>query len=245
MIKKMKYAAAPLLLALALGACSDSEEAAPKEETTKEETAASTEQPAEQESKLKLPAEKDVVVVVNDEKVLGNVYNSVAHQLESSLATQGKDTAEAENADLIKEQAITVIVGNKLILQDAEKKGYSAEDAAVEERLEELKGQFEDEKAMNAALKENGYTLEDMESQLREQITYENYVAKEVKAAEVTDKEVQEAYDGFAETAGEEAPAFEEMEPTIRQSLEQQNTQKAVYDRIEELKETAKIDVKI
>jgi hypothetical protein len=35
------------------------------------------------------------------------------------------------------------------------------------------------------------------------------------------------------------------MEPMFRQSLEQQNTQQAGYDRIEELKETAKIDVKI
>ncbi|MGK7378768.1 SurA N-terminal domain-containing protein [Planococcus sp. 1R117A] len=241
MIKKMKYAAAPLLLALALGACSDNEEAAPKEEPAE----AAEQATAEQQTKLKLPAEEDVVVVVNDEDILGNVYNSVARQLESSLATQGKDTAEAENADLVKEQAITVIVGNKLILQDAAKKGYEAEDAAVEERLEELKGQFESEEAMNEALKKSGYTMEDMESQLREQITYENYVAKEVKPAEVTDKEVQAAYDGFAETAKEEAPAFEEMEPTIRQSLEQQNTQQAVADRIEELKKTAKIDVKI
>ncbi|MDN7246823.1 SurA N-terminal domain-containing protein [Planococcus shenhongbingii] len=241
MIKKMKYAAAPLLLALALGACSGNEEAAQKEEPAE----AAEQATAEQQTKLKLPAEEDVVVVVNDEDILGNVYNSVARQLESSLATQGKDTAEAENADLVKEQAITVIVGNKLILQDAAKKGYEAEDAAVEERLEELKGQFESEEAMNDALKKSGYTMEDMESQLREQITYENYVAKEVKPAEVTDKEVQAAYDGFAETAKEEAPAFEEMEPTIRQSLEQQNTQQAVADRIEELKKTAKIDVKI
>lgn len=241
MIKKMKYAAAPLLMALALGACSDNEEAAPKEET-----AEATEQTAAQpESKLELPAEEDVVVVVNDEKVLGNVYNSVARQLESSLATQGKDTSKPENADLVKEQAITVIVGNKLIMQDAAQKGYSAEDAAVEERLEDLKGQFESEEAMNEALEQNGYTMEDMETQLREQITYENYIAKEIKPAEVTDAEIQEAYDGFAETAGEEAPAFEEMEPTIRQSLEQQNTQQAVYDRIEKLKETAKVDVKI
>lgn len=242
MIKKMKFALAPFLLLLTLGACSDSEEAQPKEDEAAKSAEETTE---EQPTELDLPAEEDVVVVVNEEEILGNVYNSVARQLESTLAADGKKASEPENAELVKEQAITVIVGNKLILQDAEEKGYKAEDAAVEERLESLKGQFEDEKAMNEALERTGFTLDDMEGQLRDQIVYEQYVAEEVKAKEVTDEEVKEAYDGFASSSEQEAPAYEEMEPTIRQSLEQQNTQQAVYDRIEELKAAAKIDVKI
>lgn len=242
MIKKMKFALAPFLLLLTLGACSDNEEAEPKEEDaakTAEETAG--ERPAE----LDLPAEKDVVAVVNEEEILGNVYNSVARQLENTLTAQGQKASDPENAELVKEQAITVIVGNKLVLQDAKEKGYEADKAAVEERLEQLKGQFENEDAMNEALERTGFTLEDMESQLRDQIVYEKYVAEEVAAAEVTDEQVQKAYDDFASASKEEAPAFEEMEPTIRQSLEQQNTQQAVSDRIEELKADAEIDVKI
>ncbi|MCJ1909685.1 SurA N-terminal domain-containing protein [Planococcus ruber] len=242
MIKKMKFALAPFLLLLTLGACSDNEDAQPKEEDAAKSAEEATE---EQQTELDLPAEEDVVVVVNEEEILGNVYNSVARQLETTLAADGKKASDPENAELVKEQAITVIVGNKLILQDAEEKGYKAEDAAVEERLESLKGQFEDEEAMNKALERTGFTLEDMESQLRDQIVYEQYVAEEVKAAEVTDEEVKEAYDGFASSSEQEAPAYEEMEPTIRQSLEQQNTQQAVYDRIEELKAKAEIDVKI
>lgn len=246
MIKKMKFIMAPFLLVLVLAACSDNEEAAPKEEKDAEKTeTASKETAASQDTELELPSEKDVVVAVNGEEILGNVYNSVARQLEASLATQGKKASEPENAQLIKDQAITVIVGNKLILQDAADKGYKADDKLVAERLEELKGQFEDEEKMNASLEKAGYTMEDMESQLAEQIIYEEYLAGEVKGAEVTDEEVKEAYEGFAASSEEEAPAYEEMEPMIRQSLEQQNTQQAVYDRIDELKADAEIEVKI
>ncbi len=242
MIKKMKFIFAPLLLAAVLGACSDNEETAPKEDTTKatEEQAA-----AEPETQLDLPSEDEVVVVVNDEEVLGKVYNSVARQLESSMATQGTDVSEEENAKTLKDQAINVIVGNKLILQDAAAKGHEADDAAVKERLEELKGQFESEEAMNEALKQSGFTLEDVEKQLREQITYETYVAKELNTEEITEEELKTAYEQFTSTSEEEAPPFEEMEPMIRQSLEQQKSQEGVTKKIEELKKEAEIDVKI
>lgn len=238
----MKFIFAPLLLAAVLGACSDNEETAPKEDTTKatEEQAA-----AEPETQLDLPSEDEVVVVVNDEEVLGKVYNSVARQLESSMATQGTDVSEEENAKTLKDQAINVIVGNKLILQDAAAKGHEADDAAVKERLEELKGQFESEEAMNEALKQSGFTLEDVEKQLREQITYETYVAKELNTEEITEEELKTAYEQFTSTSEEEAPPFEEMEPMIRQSLEQQKSQEGVTKKIEELKKEAEIDVKI
>lgn len=132
-----------------------------------------------------------------------------------------------------------------MILQDAAKKGYKADEKTVEERLEELKGQFESTEVMDKALKETGFTLEDMEVQLREQLIYEQYIAEEVTAGKVTDEEVKTAYDGFAETSEEEAPAFEEMEPTIRTSLKEQKTQDAVFVQIEELKKTAEIEIKI
>ncbi|MGI2328603.1 SurA N-terminal domain-containing protein [Planococcus sp. YIM B11945] len=242
MIKKLKFILAPFALLLVLGACSDKEEAAPKEEKaaeTEQSAEKSTEAPA---SVLDLPEEEEVVVVVNGEEITGSVYNSVARQLETSLAAQGENPDLAEQ---VKSQTITVLVGNKLLIQDAEDKGYKADEAVLEERLEELKGQFENEDKMNEALKASGYTLEDMELQLREQLVYENYVAEEVEAGKVTDEEVQKAYDGFTEQSEEKAPAFEEMEPSIRQSLEQQKTQEAVFNRIEELKKTAEIDVKI
>ena len=240
-MKKLKFAALPLSLALLLGACSEDKAKETEEET---KTAAAEETVEEMPTELDLPAEEDIVVVVNGEEIPGNVYNSVARQLETSMTKQGMKVSEPENAEKVKSQAITVIVGNKLIIQDAEEKGHKADEADLEKRFEELKGQFESEEMMNKSLERTGYTLDDMKSQLRDQLIYESYVAKEVEAEEVTEEQVQEAYDGFAE-ASEEAPAFEETEPLIRQSLEEQNTQKAVYERIEELKETAEIEVKI
>lgn len=245
MIKKMKFTLVPFLLLLTLGACSDKEEAAPKEETAPEAAEQQDAAAEAPESKLELPANDEVAVVVNGEEVKGNVYSSVARQLETSLAAQGQETSDDKVAEQVKSQTMTVIVGNKLLIQDAEKKGHKADEAVLKERLEEMKGQFENEEMMNASLEKTGYTMEDLEDQLREQLIYESYVAKEIDGGKVSDEEVQKAYDGFVETSEEKAPAFEEMEPTIRQSLEQQKVQDAVFSRIEELKKDAKIEEKI
>lgn len=252
MIKKMTFIFAPFALALVLGACSDNEESTANEDAAAPETeqAEGTEEASEDaaapaESALELPEEDAVVAVVNGEEIQGKVYNSVARQFESTLTSQGQDPSTEENLQLIEDEAMSVVIGNAVLLQDAKEKGHEADDAVVEERMEELKANFEDEDAMNEALAETGFTLEEMEEQLREQLVYESYMENEIDAPEVTDEEVQAAYDQFAESSEEEAPAFEEMEPTIRQSLQEQKDQEATFARVEELREEAEIEVKL
>lgn len=243
---KMKLLALPLSLLLLLGACSNDEAEKAEESATLSETEAAPETAADApKTDLDLPATDDVVVTVNGEEINGTVYNSVARQLESSLATQGKKATDPEIAEQIKEQAITVIVGNKLIIQDAMEKGHSADEELLEQRLEELKNQFENEEQMNIALQRTGFTLDDMEQQLREQIIYESYLEKDIEGAEVTEEELKESYQGYVDSTEGETPEYEEMKPMIRKSLEGQNKQQAVYKRIEELREAAEIEIKI
>ncbi len=243
-MKKMKLMALPLSLLLLLGACSSEDKAeepsAPAESEAVPETAA--DEPA---TDLDLPAADDVVVIVNGEEIKGTVYNSVARQLESSVATQGKKADDPEVAEQVKEQAISVIVGNKLVIQDAIEKGHEVDEEVLEQRFEDLKNQFENEEQMNVALKRTGFTLDDMKQQLREQLIYESYLADEIEGAEVTDEDLKEAYQGYVDSTEGETPEFEEMKPMIRQSLEDQNEKQAVYDRIEELREAAEVEVKI
>lgn len=242
-MKKMKLMALPLSLMLMLGACADEDKAEETSEPVESEAVPETviDEPA---TDLDLPAADDVVVIVNGEEIKGTVYNSVARQLESSVATQGKKADDPEVAEQVKEQAISVIVGNKLVIQDAIEKGHEVDEEVLEQRFEDLKNQFENEEQMNVALKRTGFTLDDMKQQLREQLIYESYLADEIEGAEVTEEDLKEAYQGYVDSTEGETPEFEEMKPMILQSLEDQNEKQAVYDRIEELREAADVEVK-
>lgn len=246
-MKKIKLMVFPLAALLFLGACSEDEQA---ENTEKAEVTADSDAAAEPvidtpDTDLELPAADAVVVVVNGEEINGTVYNSVARQLESSLATQGKKASDPKVAEQVKEQAVAVIIGNKLIIQDAVEKGHEVDAEVLEQRFEDMKNQFENEEQMNVTLERTGFTLEDMKLQLRDKLIYESYLAEEIEGAEVTEEELEAAYQGYVDSAEGETPEFEEMKPMIRQSLEEQNEKQAVYDRIEELKEAADIEVKI
>ncbi len=246
-MKKIKLLAFALSLLLLLGACSDEDNAeSTKEPAVPAESEAAAEPAVDaSETDLDLPADGEVVVVVNGEEIKGTVYNSVARQLESSLVAQGKKADDPEVEAQVKEQALNVIVGNILILQDAIEKGHKVDEEVLEQRFEDLKNQFENEEQMIIALERTGFTLDDMKQQLRDQLIYESYLAQEIEGAEVTEEELQETYQGYLDSAEGETPEFEEMKPMILQSLEERNEKQAVYDRIEELREAAEIEVKI
>src|SRR5690606_32494578 len=147
-MKKLKVMAIPFCLLLLLGACSDDDHVEAVEEDAA--SAETTPNPADDlpETELDLPGADAVGVTVNGEEIKGIVYNSVARQLESSLAARGEMTTDPEIREQVKEQAVSVIVDNKLIIQDALEKGHAADEEELEKRLEELKNQFENEEQM-------------------------------------------------------------------------------------------------
>lgn len=243
-MKKLKVMAIPFFLLLLLGACSSDEQAETAEENTASAETASTPAAELQDTELDLPGADEVVVTVNGEEIKGIIYNSVARQLESSLAARGEEITDPEMKEQVKEKAVSLIVDNKLIIQDALEKGHSADEEALEQRLAELRNQFENEEQMNIALERIGFTLADMEQQFREQLIYASYVEEEIESAEVTEEEIKESYQGYVDSVEGESPEFEEMEPMILKSLEERNMQEAVYTRIEELRSAAEIEVK-
>ncbi|HZH59888.1 MAG TPA: SurA N-terminal domain-containing protein [Metabacillus sp.] len=255
-MKKMMFTLITGLMAVVLAACGGNEESKEAKNDDKAKTAETDQQKEQQklmkEMQKKLESqqvdEKKTVAIVNDKEILGSDYNSVLATIQGQMQQMGQDPTSKEAAEQVKNQTIDSLVGQTLLLQEADKKGYKASEADINKQLDETKKQFKTEKEFEAALKKSGMDMKTLETQIADDIKFKQYVEKELPAGEITDEEIQKTYDQYAEqgkSTGQEVPKLEEVKPQIEQSLQQQKQQEKLAQQVEELKENAKIDIKI
>ena len=255
-MKKMMFTLITGLMAVVLVACGGNEESTEAKNDDKAKTAETDQQKEQQkqmeEMQKKLEAqqidEKKTVAIVNDKEILGSDYNTALASIQGQMQQMGQDPTSKEAAEQVKNQTIDSLVGQTLLLQEADKKGYKVSEADINKQLDEIKKQFKTEKEFEAALKKSGMDMKTLETQIADDIKLKQYVEKEVPAGEITDEEIQKTYDQYAEqgkSTGQEVPKLEEVKPQIEQSLQQQKQQEKLAQQVEELKKNAKIDIKI
>ena len=244
------------LMAVVLVACGGNEESTEAKNDDKAKTAETDQQKEQQkqmeEMQKKLEAqqidEKKTVAIVDDKEILGSDYNTALASIQGQMQQMGQDPTSKEAAEQAKNQTIDSLVGQTLLLQEADKKGYKVSEADINKQLDEVKKQFKTEKELEAALKKSGMDMKTLETQISDGIKLKQYIEKEVPAGEITDEEIQKTYDQYAEqgkSTGQEVPKLEEVKPQIEQSLQQQKQQEKLAQQVEELKKNAKIDIKI
>ncbi|BCB03091.1 SurA N-terminal domain-containing protein [Bacillus sp. KH172YL63] len=257
-MKKLLTTLLLVFLTIGLAACGSDEESQ-KQADDKAKTEESDQQSQEEQAKKmeemqkkmdKQKVEEDkIVAVVNDEKIKGDDFNNILSQSQMQYQQMGQDPTSKDAAEKIKEQTIDSLVGQTLLMQQAEEKGYKATEDDVNKQLEEVKKQYEDEKKFEEAMKQAGFTLDELKNQIAENIKYTNYVEKEIKVDEVTEDEMKTFFDQYTSQQGEEqakdAPKYEDVKPQIKKQLEQQKKQEKLVQHVEDLKKKANIDVKI
>jgi FKBP-type peptidyl-prolyl cis-trans isomerase (trigger factor) len=254
-MKKLMSALLITIMAIAIAACGNGEEAKkqsedkPKTEESSKEQQDQAKQMEEMQKKMdKQKVDKGkIVAVVNDEELKGEEYNNMLTTSQMQYQQMGQDPTSKKASEEIKKQTIDSLVGQTLLMQQANEKGYKASDEEINKQLEEVKKQYKSDKEFEKAMKKAGFSMEELKTQIAENIKYTNYVEKEIKVEEVTEDEMKKFYDQFASQQGKDqkAPKFEEVKPQIKTQLEQQKKQEKLVQHVEELKKNAKIDVKI
>lgn len=252
MMKKLMLLFITGLMIVVLAACGGNEEGKEAKTDDQPKAAEAEQQKQMEEMEKKLEAqqvdEKETVVVVNEKEILGRDYNNVLSSIQMQMQQMGQDPTAKDVAKEVKNQTIDSLVGQTLLIQEADKKGFKASEEEVKKQLEETKNQFKSEKEFKEALKKSGIDLKTLEAQIADGIKFNKYVEKEIPAGEISEEEINKAYDQYAEQgkkAEQEVPKLEEVKPDIEQSLQQQKQQEKLAQHVEELKEKGKIDIKI
>ncbi|MEK5442340.1 MULTISPECIES: SurA N-terminal domain-containing protein [unclassified Fredinandcohnia] len=255
-MKKLMFTLITGLMIVVLAACGGNDESTEAKNNDKTKTEENEQQKEQQkameEMQKKLERqkidEKKTVAIVNDTKILGSDYNGILSSIQGQMQQMGQDPTSKEAAEQVKNQTIDSLVGQTLLLQEADKKSYKVSEADIKKRLDEVKKQFKTEKEFESALKKTGMDMKTLETQIADGLKLNQYVEKEISVGKITDEEIQKTYDQYAEqgkTTGQEIPKFEEVKPQIEQSLQQQKQQEKLAQHVEELKKNAKIEIKI
>ncbi|RCW74958.1 SurA N-terminal domain-containing protein [Saliterribacillus persicus] len=265
-----------LLLAisvLVLGACSDdaeesqeennNEDEAAQEETTEEEAGeeesgeeaapegeAGTQQPEMPEPDLEgIP---DVVASVNDEEITKEEFEQTYSMQFQQAMARAQMSGQEVDQDQLKTQIAESMVGQELVIQEANNSGIEATDEQIDQTLTELAQQngLETKDEFITALGDQGMDEEEVMSQVETQVKVDELVSNEAGDTEITEEELRETYDELVagqEQGGEdvEIPEFEEVKPNIEDQLKQQKEAEAFQSLVDKLREDADVTINL
>lgn len=262
MSKKWLLTASMAISLSVIAACGgeSEEEAGSDEEQQQEESAESEGQEAEQpqEPEVNLDDVPDVVAEVNGEEITKDEFETAYTTTLSMFSMQGMNLEEQdENGEMeaeLKASTAEQLVGQRLLVQEAENRDYEADAEEVDEILNQQKDQFENDEDYQAALEEQGFTEDDFRAQIEESLRVEQLIEEESQDIEVSEDEideqivaVEEQQAAIAEQAGEDAPEAEtpdreQVEEEVRSQKENERVQELVTELREEADVTINLD---
>ncbi|HLS20606.1 MAG TPA: SurA N-terminal domain-containing protein [Bacillota bacterium] len=181
----------------------------------------------------------EVVMYLNGEEVTGDRYNLAYLQTKVQLFQLGQDVSDQEE---IKQLALEALLEQELLQQDATEKGIEVAEEDVEEELSLIKSESQD--SFDAFLEAYSFDESSYKMMLSFAMLYDKYIADQFPNIEVTDEEVEAAYDEI-KSDNEEIAAFEDIKESLRSGLARQKESEKMQERIDSLKDKAEIETNI
>ncbi|MGJ9374092.1 SurA N-terminal domain-containing protein [Nesterenkonia sp. CF4.4] len=263
MSKKMITTGFALAGVLALSACGDSSDPesadAGSEEQSSQEGAAAPEEGASGEQAEMPEADTsdipEVVAEVNGDELSGEDFTVLYESQFQQMAMQSQMTGEEPDQDQLKQQTLESMIGNELLLQDAEDEGYEASQEEVDAIIAdaaETAGLGSSEEFIEA-YEEQGMDEEQLTSDAESQVLI-NQVLEQLEVPEPSEEELREVYDeavaaqeeasGAEGAEGAEAaeiPPFEEVREDLEAQATDEARSEAALAHVDELRDEADI----
>jgi foldase protein PrsA len=138
---------------------------------------------------------KDVAVKVNGQVIKVSELNTQLEQLKKQYPQMFTGTdAEGRLLDF-KQRLIENLINQALIEQAAKTKGINVSDADVQKQIDQLKSGFKDTTQFDSALKSAGMTVDQLKSQIRNQLVTQKLVETLAADQKVGDSDIQAYYE--------------------------------------------------
>lgn len=116
--------------------------------------------------------------VVEGEEISMKRYNEVVNYLQFQYMQQGQRLQGAQ-LEQVKEQSLELLINQEVLYQVAKNAGYSADEALVQQQLEQLKAQSGGEEQFQQGLAQRNMSLQELKKDLRKRVVWQQYLEKE------------------------------------------------------------------
>jgi len=197
----------------------------------------------------------EVVAEVNGEEVTREEFVSTYESQFQQASMQAQMGGEQPDEDALKQQVAEGLVDTELLRQEAEERGISVDEQAVEDKLTELaqQNQLDSAQAFLDALEEQGISEDQARSQVETQVLIEGLVADEAGEVEPTEKELRALYAQAKKQqaqAGQQAgqqpiPPYAKVKEQLEQQAVAQEQGKVAQQLVDDLREDADITINL
>lgn len=256
LIKKCLLCLSLGLSAFTLAACGDADETAEnknEQPDTQEEAAAGTEENAEQPQMPEPDLEgiPEIVAEVNGKEIPKEEFEMAYSSQFQQAAMQSQMSGQEVDQTELKKQLAESMVGQELLIQEADNRKLTASQEKVDQTLDELVAQngLESKEQLMTALEEQGVAEDEVMSQLETQVKVDQLIAEESGNAKATDEELKALYEQVKtqqeQSGGEELPAFEELKPDLEAQVKMQKEGQAAQALVAKLRESADVTINL
>jgi foldase protein PrsA len=135
------------------------------------------------------------IAVVGDQTVTQQQFDDIWAQAKAQYAaTQGAPEFPKEGSaeyDQLKSSIVTYLVQNALIAQEAAKMKVSVTEKELADRITQITKQVGGQKKLDKLLKQQGVTMDQLKTQLKDQMLQEKVKAKVGESVKVTDAQIK------------------------------------------------------
>lgn len=186
------------------------------------------------------------VAVVNGFKIARKEFNDSVSMITQTASLQGADITDTAVQQQISDQAMEILVSNKLLLEGASAKGITADETAVQAEYDKLIAELGTEDELKKRMAEVGISEAKLRSNIGERLIVDAYLKAETDIDEVKieESDLKARYDSYV-AGGVQIPPYEEVKAQLESQMLGEKQQEIVNNFIASLKEKAAIEINL
>jgi peptidyl-prolyl cis-trans isomerase SurA len=192
--------------------------------------------------------QNDFALKVNEKEFSFDDYSRALNQVRQQYMMQGMNLTDEQ----AKEMASQSLIQQALLMDFLEQENIEISDKEMDDHLQEiLKVSNLSEEEFFSQLKSDGLDDKRIKEILIFEVRLDKYFDQLAEGLEVSEEEIQEAYDQFLaqiqeysqdeEVASEDIPSFEEIKDQIKQGLIEEKIMPVIIAQLEEMEDQALI----